>query len=294
MLYKKTLGERVFNAVNLTLLTLAALSCFLPLVYVLAVSFSSSAAAMANKVALWPVDFTLKSYQYVIRKAAFYTSFGVAVKRVLLGVPINMALTILAAYPLSKERKAFRARTFFSWFFIITMLFNGGLIPWFMTIYKTGLIDKIWALILPGALPVFNMIVLMNFFRGLPKEIEDAALIDGAGQWIILLRVFLPLSVPSLATLVLFSAVNHWNSWFDGLILMNDPNNYPLQSYLQTVVVNRDMALVSIKDAELLREISDRTVKCAQIFIAMIPILIAYPMLQKYFTTGLVVGSVKG
>jgi putative aldouronate transport system permease protein len=294
MRYEKKLGRQAFSAINLTILTLAALSCLLPLIYVLAVSLSSSAAAMANKVVLWPVDFTLKSYQYVIRKQAFYTSFFVALKRVAIGVPVNMAFTILAAYPLSKDTKSFRARSFFSWFFVVTMLFNGGLIPWFMTIYKTGLIDKIWALILPGALPVFNMVVLMNFFRGLPKEIEDAALIDGAGQWTILTKIFLPLSVPSLATLVLFSVVNHWNSWFDGLILMNNPKNYPLQSYLQTVVVNRDMALVSIKDAELLSQISDRTVKCAQIFIAMLPILVAYPMLQKHFTTGLVLGSVKG
>jgi putative aldouronate transport system permease protein len=294
MRYEKKLGRQAFSAINLTILTLAALSCLLPLIYVLAVSLSSSAAAMANKVVLWPVDFTLKSYQYVIRKQAFYTSFFVALKRVAIGVPVNMAFTILAAYPLSKDTKSFRARSFFSWFFVVTMLFNGGLIPWFMTIYKTGLIDKIWALILPGALPVFNMVVLMNFFRGLPKEIEDAALIDGAGQWTILTKIFLPLSVPSLATLVLFSVVNHWNSWFDGLILMNNPKNYPLQSYLQTVVVNRDMSLVSIKDAELLSQISDRTVKCAQIFIAMLPILVAYPMLQKHFTTGLVLGSVKG
>lgn len=290
----KSPGQRIFNAVNHVVLISAALACLLPLIYVLAVSFSSSAAAMANKVALWPVDFTLKSYQYVVRKPAFYISFFMAIKRVLIGVPVNMLLTILVAYPLSKTKSEFAARNVFTWYFVITMLFNGGLIPWFMTIYKTGLLDTIWALILPGAVPIFNMIILMNFFRGLPKEIEEAALIDGAGHWKILLTIFIPLSTPSIATLVLFCMVNHWNAWFDGLILMNDPNNYPLQSYLQTVVVNRDIAMLSIKDAELLSDISDRTVKCAQIFIAMIPILITYPLLQKYFTTGLVLGSVKG
>lgn len=290
----KSLGRKVFLVINYTVLISLALICLLPLVYVLAVSLSSSSAAMANKVTLVPVDFTWKSYQYVVRKPAFYLSFFVSIKRVLLGVPINMLLTILTAYPLSKGRDNFRARNFFSWYFVITMLFTGGLIPWFLTIYSTGLIDTIWALVIPGALPVFNMIILMNFFRSLPKELEEAALIDGAGQWTILARIFIPLSTPSLATLVLFSLVTHWNSWFDGLILMNDPNNYPLQSYLQTVVVNRDIAMLSMKDAEALSEISDRTVKCAQIFIAMVPILAFYPLLQKYFTTGMVLGGVKG
>ena len=271
-------GRRIFLIVNYTVLILAALCCLLPLVYVLAVSLSSSAAAMANKVTLWPVDFTWKSYQYVIRKPAFYRSFLVAVQRVLLAVPVNMLLTVLVAYPLSKGKSAFRARNIFTWYFVITMLFSGGLIPWFLTIYNTGLIDTIWALVIPGALPVFNMIILMNFFRSLPKELEEAALIDGAGQWTILARIYLPLSTPSLAT----------------LILMNNPDNYPLQSYLQTVVVNRDISMLSIKDAESLSEISDRTVKCAQIFIAMIPILGFYPLLQKYFTTGMVLGGVKG
>ncbi|WP_322184041.1 carbohydrate ABC transporter permease [Neglectibacter caecimuris] len=287
-------GRRIFLIVNYTVLILAALCCLLPLVYVLAVSLSSSAAAMANKVTLWPVDFTWKSYQYVIRKPAFYRSFLVAVQRVLLAVPVNMLLTVLVAYPLSKGKSAFRARNIFTWYFVITMLFSGGLIPWFLTIYNTGLIDTIWALVIPGALPVFNMIILMNFFRSLPKELEEAALIDGAGQWTILARIYLPLSTPSLATLILFCLVTNWNSWFDGLILMNNPDNYPLQSYLQTVVVNRDISMLSIKDAESLSEISDRTVKCAQIFIAMIPILGFYPLLQKYFTTGMVLGGVKG
>lgn len=290
----KSRGRKVFLVVNNTVLIFLALICLLPLVYVLAVSLSSSSAAMANKVTLVPVDFTWKSYQYVVRKPAFYLSFGVSIKRVLLGVPINMLLTTLTAYPLSKGRDVFRTRNIFSWYFVITMLFTGGLIPWFLTIYYTGLIDTIWALVIPGALPVFNMIILMNFFRSLPKELEEAALIDGAGQWTILMRIFIPLSTPSLATLVLFSLVTHWNSWFDGLILMNDPNNYPLQSYLQTVVVNRDIAMLSMKDAESLSEISDRTVKCAQIFIAMVPILAFYPLLQKYFTTGMVLGGVKG
>lgn len=160
-----------------------------------------------------------------------------------------------------------------------------------------GLIDSIWALILPGAVSVFSIIVLMNFFRELPKEIEEAAFIDGAGHWRTLWQIYFPLSIPALATLTLFNAVGHWNSWFDGLILMNNTQNYPLQSYLQTVVVRFDTELLSrlsTEEVKMLGEISNRTTKSSQIFVASLPILIIYPFLQRYFMSGLVLGSVKG
>jgi len=161
-------------------------------------------------------------------------------------------------------------------------------------IRQTGLIDSFWALIIPGALPVFNVILLANSFRSVPKELEEAAAMDGAGHWTILFRVLLPLSLPVLATVTLFVAVGHWNSWFDGLILMNSPDKYPLQSYLQTVVVSPDPRMLTERDLELLKIISNRTTRAAQIFIAMIPILVVYPLLQRYFTSGIKLGSVKG
>jgi putative aldouronate transport system permease protein len=163
-----------------------------------------------------------------------------------------------------------------------------------MVIRQTGLIDRFWALIIPGALPVFNVILLANSFRNIPKELEEAAAMDGAGHWTILFRILLPMSLPVLATVTLFVAVGHWNAWFDGLILMNSPDKYPLQSYLQTVVVSPDPRMLTERDLALLKIISNRTTRAAQIFIAMVPILVVYPFLQRYFTTGVKLGSIKG
>ena len=178
------------------------------------------------------------------------------------------------------------------------MLFVPSMIPSFIVVQNLGLIDTIWALVLPGALPIFNMVVMLNFFRNLPKELEEAALIDGAGHWTILWRIFVPLSTPSIATITLFCIVNHWNAWFDGMIYMNRPENYPLQSYLQSIVVTPEsiMQVMNPTDemARLLLSLSNQTARAAQLFVATITVLVAYPFLQKYFTTGLVMGSVKG
>ncbi len=297
MLNQITIGERVFTVLNYLLLTVSAILCIFPIIHVLALSFSSSSAATAGLVKLLPIEFNLKSYEYALGKSEFIASFVVSIKRVVLGASLNMLLTILAAYPLSKERHEFPMRNFYAWFFFITIIFSGGLIPWYMVIKETGLLNSIWALVLPGAIPVFNVIILLNFFRQLPKEIGESAYVDGASYWTVLFRIYLPLSTPALATLVLFVTVGHWNSWFDGLILMNSPTNYPLQSYLQTVVVTRDttvLAHASQAELEILKTISDRTTKAAQIFIAAFPILCVYPFLQKYFVKGIVLGSVKG
>ena len=288
---KLPLFENLLNKVVLVLLTLL---CIFPILHILALSLSSATAAASGRVTILPIDFTFQSYKFVLETPAFGKSFLISVLRVLAGVPINMILTILVAYPLSRSKKEFRARDFFAWFFLITVLFSGGLIPWYMVIRQTGLIDNFWALIIPGALPVFNVILVANAFRNIPKELEEAAAIDGASHWTILFRILLPLSLPVLATVTLFVAVAHWNAWFDGLILMNSPDKYPLQSYLQTIVVNADPRMLTERDLALLKIINNRTTRAAQIFIAMVPILVIYPFLQRYFTTGVKLGSVKG
>ncbi|QTH45355.1 carbohydrate ABC transporter permease [Cohnella sp. LGH] len=287
-------GWRIsFNLFNYTFLCLLAVLCLLPLVHVLAVSFSANHAASAGIVKLWPVDFTTTSYSYVLGKQEFVRSLLVSVKRVILGTIVNMLMTVLLAYPLSKESATFKSRTVYVWILVITILFSGGLIPYYMVIKSVGLLDSIWALVLPGAVPVFNVILLLNFFRGLPKELEEAAFIDGAGYFRTLAKIILPLSTPSLATILLLTVVTHWNSWFDGLILMNSPEHYPLQSYLQTIIIQKDFSELTDLNAEALRDISDRTVKAAQIFMGALPILVVYPFLQKYFMKGIVLGSVK-
>lgn len=221
---------------------------------------------------------------------------AVSAKRVLLGVPLNVILTILVAYPLSKSELVFPARKYYVAFMLVVMLFNGGLMPTYFIVSKTGLIDTIWSLLLPGAVPVFSCIVLMNFFRGIPEELEESARLDGANQFQIMIKIFLPLSKPSIATVTLFSLVWHWNAWFDGLIYSNYTSNYPLQSYLQTLVVSTTDALKTgdLKTIMELTQVNDTNMKAAQIFISIIPLMLVYPFLQKYFTTGLTLGSVKG
>lgn len=290
-------GSVLFDAFNYVFLISAALLCLFPIINVLSISLSSSTSASAGLVRLWPIEFTLASYKYALTKHQFLASFLVSVERVGLGLLINMVCTILAAYPLSKYKNELWGRNLYAWFFFVTMIFSGGLIPWYMTVKQMGLINNLFALILPGAVPVFNVIILLNFFRQLPKEISESAVVDGAGHWTILMRIFVPLSLPSLATLVLFTFVGHWNSWFDGMILMTSPDKYPLQTYLQSIIVVRDSKLFSTLSVEELRElqsVSDRTLKAAQIFIAAAPVLAIYPFLQRYFMKGLVLGSVKG
>ncbi len=294
MIYKNAFGRRAFDWANYVFLGGAALLCLLPLIHVLAVSFSASSAATAGFVKLWPVDFTLASYKYALNKPQFIDSFLVSLERVALGALINMTLTVLIAYPLSKERRQFRWRSVYAWFFVVTILFSGGLIPVFMVVKQLGLLDSIWALVLPGAVPVFNVILLLNFMRSQPKELYEAAFVDGAGHWSVLWRIAVPLAKPALATLLLFICVGHWNSWFDGLIYMNKPEHFPLQAYLQSVVINRDPSLMTTtEELKTLSQISDQTTKAAQIFLAALPILLLYPFLQKHFIQGITLGSVK-
>ncbi|MDB4866357.1 MAG: transporter permease [Cohnella sp.] len=293
MVYRLSWGRKLFVTANYAFLCLISLLCIIPFIHILSLSLSSSTAAAAGLVKLWPVELTFASYQNVLNKQEFLHAFWISLQRVVLGTSVNILLTVLIAYPLSKEIRDLRWRTKYVWFFIFTMLFSGGLIPLYVTIKATGLMDTIWALIVPGAVPIFNVVLLLNFFRGLPRELDEAARIDGAGHFLILWKIYVPLSVAALATVTLFSMVGHWNSWFDGLIFMNSPEHYPLQSFLQTIVIQRDLRFLKPEDAELLKVVSDRTNNAAQIFVAALPILLVYPFLQRFFIHGIVLGSVK-
>ena len=183
------------------MIALITVSCIVPIVNVLATSFSSAEYINAGQVGLLPKGFTTAAYQFVLQDSRFWRSVWVTVERMLIAVPVNLIFTILVAYPLSKPENEFRHRKYYVAYFMVTMLFNGGLVPTYLLVYNLHLLDTIWALVLPGAVNVFNAIILMNFFRGLPKEIEESALIDGAGQFTILRKIILPLSKPSIATI---------------------------------------------------------------------------------------------
>ncbi|MCD9025708.1 carbohydrate ABC transporter permease [Cohnella silvisoli] len=294
MVRSQTWVSRTANGVLIGFLALTALLCLAPIWHTLAVSLSDKSAAAAGIVYAWPVKFTWSSYEKLLQDSKFFDAFYVSLKRVALGGIINFALTILMAYPLSKQARQLPGRNVVTWVLVFTMLFNAGLIPWYMTISKLGMLDSIWALVLPGAVPIFNVILLLNFFRGVPKELEESAFVDGAGPWRTLLQIYIPIGLPALATVTLFSIVGHWNSFFDGLILMNHPSNYPLQTYIQQLVVQLNtQSLMTAEEARKLMEISNKTLNAAKIFVSMIPILIVYPFLQRYFIHGIVLGSVK-
>ncbi|MBB5195803.1 putative aldouronate transport system permease protein [Anaerocolumna cellulosilytica] len=273
---------------------LLMLLCLLPLLNVVATSFSSSAAATAGKVGILPVGFTLNAYRKILDDQQFWRSFMISVIRVVLGTILNLVLVITMAYPLSKSRREFHSQGIYIKFVLFAMLFNGGMVPLFMVVNKLGLLNSIWALILPGAVGVGNVILLMNFFRSVPKSLEEAAEIDGANPLQILINIFLPASKPCLATICLFSIVGHWNDYFSGILYISKTSNYPLQTYIQLISAAFDLSKVT--DIEKLKQylsISTRTLNSAKIVISVIPLLIIYPALQKYFTTGLVVGAVK-
>lgn len=300
MRVRQSISRKIFMVFNIMFITLISLTCILPFINLLAISFSDKIPVTAGRVTFWPKGFTTSAYGFIMSNSAFIKAVLVSVRRTLLGVAINVLLIVLTAYPLSKSTSDFRARSFFAWFFVITMLFSGGLIPGYMIVRNTKLMDTIWALVIPGAIPVFSMLVVMNFMRSLPKELEEAAYIDGASHIQTLLWVILPVSTPTIATVTLFAFVGHWNSWFDGLIYMNKVENYPLQTYLRTLVVNPELffrnaaAFTSSDIQRFLNVINARTSAAAQLFLATVPILMIYPLLQKYFVTGLVLGSVKG
>ncbi|WP_040949048.1 carbohydrate ABC transporter permease [Gorillibacterium massiliense] len=291
-MHYRSKGYTVFTVFNTIFLCLLSLICVLPLIHVFAVSFSSRAAATANIVNFWPVGFTTDAYVKTLGNASFIRSLWIGAERTILGTVISMAVVTMAAYSLSKSVHKFPGRQLYIWIFVFTMLFSGGLIPSYILVSKLHLIDTIWSLVLPSAVSVWNMILMLNFFRTIPLDLEEAAYIDGAGHLRVLWSIYLPVSMPSIATLSLFTMVTHWNSWFDGVIYMSNPNGYPLATYLHSMIVSDNLSRIGVT-SQSVANFSNRTVKTAQIFIGALPILLVYPFLQKYFVKGIVLGSVK-
>jgi putative aldouronate transport system permease protein len=289
-----TNGQKIFQVFSSTVLVILLLICLLPFWYLICLSLSENSAVMAGRVGLWPVNFTLESYSYVLDRMPFWRAFWITIQRVLFSLPLNLILILLSAYPLSKDTLKFRSRSIYVWFFFLTMLFNGGMIPNYLLVNRMGMLDTIWALVFPGCINVFNMLLILSFFRQIPGELEDAAYVDGAGHWRILWQIYVPISVPVIATVVLFTLVGHWNSWFDGLIYMRNTVHYPLQTYLRSIIVDFDFTMLTPEEQARLAQMNVRSIKSAQMVIGAIPILMVYPFLQKYFVTGITLGSVKG
>lgn len=296
MIENKSLGSRLRNTIIYVIVTLLALVCLFPLWNIVAISFSSSAAVTAQRVGLVPVQFTLAAYEKITGDAQFWRSFGISAARVVLALGINLILVVLMAYPLSKPKREFRGRNIYMGLLVFAMLFNGGMIPSYLVVKQLNLLNTIWSLILPGAVPIFSVILVMNFFVGIPKSLEEAAMIDGATPFQILFRVFVPVSKPSLATVALFSIVGSWNDFYSGLIYITKIRNYPVMTYIQSLSVNIEELLKAGMNSSTLEsviEVSNQNLNAAKIVIVVIPLLLIYPLLQRYLITGIVMGSVK-
>jgi putative aldouronate transport system permease protein len=297
MVGESTLSDRIVNFVLYLLLLLIALSCLFPFLHVASVSLSSHAAVSARKVTLWPIGIHLDNYRFLIVDTVFVSSFRTSVLRVLVGVGISLLLMVVTAYPLSLDNLYVPGRTVFKMLLLFGMLFSGGLIPYYLALKNLGLLDTFWVLVVPPALNIFYVILIINYFRGLPHELWEAAVLDGASHFQVLFRVFIPLSQPVLATVALFSAVQHWNSWFDGVIFIKEATRWPLQSYLYSRVTTRMLqwqtAVSAERAGQAFVEATPEGLATAMILIATLPILLVYPYLQRYFVTGLTLGSLK-
>lgn len=293
MVKEKGFGDKLVDLIIYSILALLALSCLLPFMNVLATSLSGASAVNTGKVTFWPVDLTLDNYRFLMGDRQIIRSFVTSVNRVLLGVSLTVLMCVITAYPLSRDHIHMPGRTIYKFILIFSMLFSGGLIPFFLTIRQLGLFDRFLVLILPGIFNSWLTILVINFFRGIPRELEEAAVLDGASHFDVLFRVFLPISTPVLATVSLFSAVGHWNSWFDGFVFLRTRELWPLQSYLFAQIprggVGADLAQLAVA----FENATPEALIAALIVFTSIPILLVYPLLQRYFVTGLTLGSLK-
>lgn len=295
MVTNKNVVSKIFDGIIYFVLIIICLLCLVPLINTLALSFSSSGAANAGKVLLFPVDFTVASYEKILGDSAYLRSIGVSFLRVIVGTAVSFVIIVTMAYPLSKSKKTFRLRNIYMWAVVSTMLFSGGLIPLYMMVFNLKLINSFWALILPCAVPVFNVILVMNYMKGLPGSVEESAELDGAKPWTILIKIIIPMCKPVLATVTLFTAVNHWNQYFDGMIYLNSPAKWPVQTYIQSLQTNLSELATMTDPDEIARllQVSGITFNAAKVFVALLPVIIVFPFVQKYFIGGIVLGAVK-
>ncbi len=292
MAIKVSASRKAFIWINYIFCILVALICIAPVIHILALSFSGRNAVYSGRVNFWPLEFCTDNYQAIISDQQFFISYRLTILRAILGWIIGLTMTVLAAYPMSLRRVNFPARQGFVVYFMIIMLFNGGMIPTYLVVKELGLIDSIWALLLPSAVSTYNIILMMNFMKGLPDSISESAFIDGAGHFRTLFLIILPLCLPSLATISLFIVLAHWNAWFDGMIYINNMNLKPLQTYMRSVIIV-DSAIENMSVDDMMVNVTAEGANAAKIFCVILPVMCVYPFLQKHFAKGIVRGSVK-
>ncbi|WP_010276202.1 carbohydrate ABC transporter permease [Paenibacillus senegalensis] len=290
MKYKMSFTDRLLMLVIYTALTCLAVFTLLPLMQVLTISVSPPEVVNRFGFHLIPATFDFSGYERVLSHSLLWTAYGNTILRTLLGTAITLLLTFFGAYPLSK--KTLPHRTFWTGFILLTMFFSGGMIPSYLLVKNLGLMNSIWALVLPGAVSAFLLLIVRNFVSGLPESLEEAAKIDGAHEITILFRVVLPLSLPIIATVGLYTAVYHWNAWFDSMIYIQTESKQVLQIILRRILLEGQDSMMETAGDQTY--VSSEAMKMAMLVVAILPIICVYPFLQKYFIKGSLVGSVKG
>lgn len=292
---KYSLNDKLFYFFTTLILTLFFLLVLYPCIYVISASFSTGTAVQSGKVILFPVDFSLEGYRTVFHTPTVWLGFKNSLFYTLVGTLINITMTLTAAYCLS--RHDLYGRNFIMLLFTFTMFFNGGMIPHYILVQKLGFLNTVWALLIPGAIGVYNLIVCKTFIQNtIPTDLLEAAQIDGCSDFMYFIRIVLPLSKAIIAVLVLFYGVRHWNSYFSAMIYLNDKNLYPLTLFLREILMADQIDPSTVSDPEMQAKLAQSAgvIKYALIVVSMIPVLLIYPFIQKYFVKGVMIGSVKG
>lgn len=290
MVLKKTAGEKIFDFLNYIVFISLCAAVLLPYLHIIAKSFSNEIHILSGDIELIPKGFQLGAYKFVLMNNRFTSSFLISGFITVFGTLSSMILTAVTAYPLS--RKEFPSKSVLLFLYVFTMMFSGGLIPTYLIIKSYGLINSIWVLILPVIISPYFMIIMKNYFLSIPESIHESAIIDGSSELRILFQLYIPLSLPVLASLSLFYAVAYWNEYFNALIYILDRKLYPLQLYLREMILDEDRS--SMMDFESLAGATPQSIRAAIIIVSMIPILVLYPFLQNYFIKGIMIGAVKG
>lgn len=287
--------DTIFNIINYTLLGIALIIFLYPLIYIVSSSFSSVDAVVTGKVRFLPVDFSLDGYKAVFKSSKIWSGYFNSIKYTVVGTAINIVVTLLAAYPLS--RPDLRGRNVIMMIFTFTMIFDGGIVPTYLVVSNLKLLDSIWAMVLPGAMSVYFMIIAKTFFQTtIPLELQEAAQMEGCTTPQLIRHVILPLSKAIIAVLVLFYAISHWNSYFNALLYLNTESKQPLQLVLREILIRNQQNASMVKDAALLEKSEGlkQLLKYSLIVVSSLPVLCIYPFVQKYFVKGVMIGSVKG
>lgn len=284
-------SDRWFDVVNNALIVVIGLICLLPFLHVLAKSLSNQASVMGNKVTFYPIGMHLEAFRFVFAHTRFFEALQVTLLVTIIGTALSLTLTILAAYPLSKPD--FKGRKPILLLYVFSMLFYGGIIPGYILMKGLGLLDTVWAMIVPLLVVPFNLFVCKTFFEGIPESVEESAKIDGATNFRILRSIVLPISLPVVATLGIFYAVGYWNNYFHPLIYISSIDLKPLQLFLFETIANTEELLQEQPDSVRL-SMAPEGFRAATVISSIVPILLVYPFLQRYFVTGMTLGSVKG